>query len=78
MTRHLHHVAFFAGLAAVCWVGAGYIGTHPLALAMTLLVGAFYIVGALELHRFRQATATLARCQYSISRPCGRPSCSQK
>jgi hypothetical protein len=49
------------GLAAVCWVGIGYIGSNPLALAITLLIGAFYVMGALELHRFHQATTTLSR-----------------
>jgi hypothetical protein len=61
MTRFLQHFAFFVGLAAVCWVGVGYIGSNPLALAITLLVGAFYLMGALELQRFRQATSTLAQ-----------------
>ena len=42
----------------MCWVGVGYIGSNPLALAITLLIGAFYLMGALELHRFHQATAT--------------------
>ncbi|MEF7612617.1 DUF802 domain-containing protein [Aquincola sp. MAHUQ-54] len=60
MTRHLPHVAFVAGLAALCWVGSGYVGANPLALAMTLLIGAFYVAGALELYRYRAATATLA------------------
>jgi hypothetical protein len=59
MNRSLHYFVFFVGLAAVCWVGAGYIGSSPLALAITVLVGAFYLMGALELHRFQQATATL-------------------
>jgi hypothetical protein len=61
MNRSLHYFVFFVGLAAVCWVGAGYIGSSPLALAITVLVGAFYLVGALELHRFHQATSTLER-----------------
>ncbi len=56
-----HYIAFFVGLAAVCWVGVGYLGTNPLALAMTLLIGAFYGVGALELQRFDRATSTLTR-----------------
>ena len=59
MTRFLHFFAFLVGLAVVCWVGASYIGSNPLALAITLLVGAFYLMGALELHRFHQATSTL-------------------
>jgi hypothetical protein len=61
MNRPLHHAAFFTGLAAIGWIAFGYLGTHPLALALTLLVGGFYAMGALELHRFRQATATLER-----------------
>lgn len=59
MNRFLSYAAFFVGLAAVCWVGTGYIGSNPLALAVTVLVGAFYLMGALELNRFHQATATL-------------------
>ncbi|RST52003.1 DUF802 domain-containing protein [Variovorax sp. DXTD-1] len=61
MTRFLQYAVFAAGLAAVCWVGAGYLGSsHPLALSITVLVGAFYLMGVVELHRFRQATSTLA------------------
>ncbi|MBB3009623.1 DUF802 domain-containing protein [Cupriavidus alkaliphilus] len=62
MTRYLSHiVAFLAGLAVVCWIGAGYAGTNFLALVVTLLIGGFYVGGALELLRYRQATATLAQ-----------------
>ncbi|WGT63502.1 DUF802 domain-containing protein [Variovorax paradoxus] len=61
MTRFLQYAVFAAGLAAVCWVGAGYVGSnHPLALSITVLVAAFYLMGVVELHRFRQATSTLA------------------
>ncbi len=60
-SRFLHHAAFAVGLAVVAWVGAGYVGTHPLALAITVLVAAFYLMGALELHRFHQATVGLAQ-----------------
>ena len=69
MTRFLHYTAFFVGLAAVCWVGAGYIGSNPLALAITLLIGAFYLMGALELRRYHQATATLASAVAALSAP---------
>jgi hypothetical protein len=69
MTRFLHYAAFFVGLAAVCWVGAGYIGSNPLALAITLLIGAFYVIGALELRRYHQATATLANAVAGLSAP---------
>ncbi|WP_219209150.1 DUF802 domain-containing protein [Variovorax boronicumulans] len=65
MTRSLpdlsKYAAFFVGLAAVCWVGMGYIGTNPLALLISLLIGAFYVMGALELRRYQQATGTLAQ-----------------
>ncbi|MDM0018206.1 DUF802 domain-containing protein [Variovorax saccharolyticus] len=69
MTRSLQFAAFFVGLAAVCWVGAGYIGSNPLALAITLLVAAFYLMGALELHRFHQATSTLSSAVEDLSVP---------
>ncbi|MGJ7493627.1 DUF802 domain-containing protein [Variovorax sp. RT4R15] len=69
MTRSLHYTAFFIGLAAIGWVGAGYIGSNPLALMITLLVGAFYLMGALELHRFHDATATLARAVADMPAP---------
>jgi hypothetical protein len=69
MTRYLHHAAFATGLAALGWVGAGYLGSNPLALAITALIGAFYLMGALELHRFRQATATLAQAVAGLADP---------
>ncbi|WP_322102818.1 DUF802 domain-containing protein [Paraburkholderia sp. J41] len=52
-------VVFAAGLAAVCWIGAGYLGSNALAFAVTLLIGACYVAGAWELHRYRQDTAAL-------------------
>ena len=60
MKRSFYGAAFCVGLIAVGWVGLGYIGSNPLALTMTALIGATYLVGALELHRFQQATATLS------------------
>ncbi|MBN8888142.1 MAG: DUF802 domain-containing protein [Rudaea sp.] len=52
-------VVFFAGLAVVCWIGAGYVGSNPLGAAAALLIGACYLAGAFELYRYRQATASL-------------------
>ena len=57
----LHLVVFLAGLAAVCWIGASYLGSNLPAATITAVIGACYVAGALELHRYRQATATLAR-----------------
>ncbi|WP_316154828.1 DUF802 domain-containing protein [Cupriavidus sp. BIC8F] len=68
MTRYLTHiVAFLAGLAVVCWIAAGYAGTNFLALIVTLLIGGFYVAGAFELYRYRQATATLAQALAGLS-----------
>ncbi|MEO8544174.1 MAG: DUF802 domain-containing protein [Burkholderiaceae bacterium] len=59
MNRTLGLAAFVVGLGVVAWVGYGYLGSHMLALTVTLLIGAFYLMGAAELYRFRQASATL-------------------
>lgn len=60
MNRTISLAAFCVGLVAVCWVGVGYVGTSPLALTMTAIIGTVYVVGAVELLRFNRATATLA------------------
>ncbi|POR52915.1 uncharacterized protein DUF802 [Paraburkholderia eburnea] len=62
-------VVFIAGLLAVCWIGAAYVGSNPLALAVTVLIGACYVGGALELRRYRQATGSLAQAVNSLSAP---------
>jgi len=54
-------------LAVVGWVAVGYVGANPLALAVTALVAAFYLMGALELRRFQQATDTLSRAVAELS-----------
>ncbi|MFM1909104.1 MAG: hypothetical protein RLZZ591_2781 [Pseudomonadota bacterium] len=61
MNRHLFTGALLAGALALVWVGAGFWGSHVLALAMTALIAGVYGVGAWELHRYRLATATLSR-----------------
>ena len=69
MTRSLRYAAYFVGLAAVCWVGAGYIGANPWALAITALISAFYLAGGLELLRFQQATSTLTQALADMPGP---------
>ena len=69
MNRFLPLTVFLAGLAAVAWVGAGYVGVNLLALAVTLLIGAFYLVGALELRRYQQATDSLTRALADLPQP---------
>ena len=62
MSKYLiNFVVFLAGMAVVGWIGAGYAGTNPLALAVTLLIGVCYLAGALELLRYQQATSSLTR-----------------
>ncbi|MBY4870129.1 DUF802 domain-containing protein [Burkholderia sp. Bp9017] len=62
-------VVFIAGLLAVCWIGAGYAASNPLAAAVTLLIGACYVAGAWELQRYRQATATLSHAVAGLTEP---------
>jgi hypothetical protein len=60
LNKHLFAAAFLLGAVAVVWIGAGFIDSSVLALAMTAIIGAVYAFGALELRQFRQATSTLA------------------
>ncbi len=59
MNKQLFNLAFVTGALAVIWVGFGFIDSSALAMAMTALIFAVYLAGAVELHRFRQATASL-------------------
>jgi len=59
MNKLLYGAAFGVGLAVVGWIGAGYLQTQPLALGMTALIAAFYLMGALELRRLHQVTTAL-------------------
>ncbi len=59
MNKHLYRAAGLVGLLAVAWVASGYLRSNPLALGMTLLIGAFYVMGVLELQRFQKDTAGL-------------------
>ncbi|OZI60559.1 DUF802 domain-containing protein [Bordetella genomosp. 11] len=60
MTRILYIAAFLVGLAVIGWIGAGYVGSNPLALAVTALIGVTYLAGTWELRRYQQATSSLA------------------
>lgn len=57
----LFAIAFSLGAAVVLWVCSGFAGTDPLALTVTALIAAVYVLGFLELWQFRNATATLNR-----------------
>ena len=66
MNRTLFAAAFSLGAMAVVWVGFGFFVANPLALAMTLVIGVVYGTGALELLKFRRATATLSHALTDI------------
>jgi hypothetical protein len=61
--------AFALGLLAVAWVGWGFVGNSAIALAMTLAIGATYLLGAQEIRRFRAQTAALARALADVPQP---------
>ncbi|MDB5853991.1 MAG: hypothetical protein JWR22_2032 [Herminiimonas sp.] len=65
-SKHLFGITFIVGLAVIVWVAAGFIGSSVLALAMTAIIGAVYVVGALELRQFRAATSTLSAALAAI------------
>lgn len=61
--------AFVLGLAAIVWVGLGFVGTSATALGMTALIGAIYLIGAQEIRRFRAVTASLAQALANVPQP---------
>lgn len=71
MNRILHFVVFAVGLIVACWIGAAYVTSNPLALVVTLLIVAAYLVGASELYRYQQATDAL---RASLAQLAGPPS----
>jgi predicted transcriptional regulator len=66
MNKHLFSAVFAFGAMAIVWAGAGFVGSNALALAMTLVIAAVYGFGALELHRFRQASMALSAALEAI------------
>ena len=63
----LHFAVFVAGLAIVSWVGIGYVGSNPLGALVAALIALGYLAGAVELHRYRQATASLEAAEAQLS-----------
>lgn len=60
MNRFVMAAIFALGLTAVAWVAVGFIGYSWMALTMSLVIAGVYLIGALELKRFREATSNLA------------------
>ncbi len=61
MKKHAFHFAFAAGAIALLWVAATVASSHLLVLAMTGVIGAVYVFGALELRQYRDHTQRLAQ-----------------
>ena len=61
--------AFLIGLAAILWVGAGFVGTSHFALAMMFAIAATYLAGALEIRRYRGLTKGLAAALAKVPEP---------
>ncbi|WP_137921252.1 DUF802 domain-containing protein [Hydrogenophaga sp. 2FB] len=61
--------AFVLGLLAILWVGWGFVGTSALALLMTAFIAAVYLLGAQEIRRYRQTTASLAQALAQVPQP---------
>ena len=59
MTRSLVYAAFVIGVAIVGWIAARFYGTDLLALAVTVVIGAVFVLGYVEQLHFRRATAGL-------------------
>ena len=67
MNTHFFYAAYLLGAALLAWIAVGFVlGAHGLALAVTLMIAAVYVFGALELRQFRQATVTLASALKTI------------
>jgi hypothetical protein len=62
--------AFLLGLLTIVWVGVGFVGTASwLALGMTVAIAVAYLVGALEIRRFRRDSGGLAQALANIPQP---------
>jgi len=69
MNKHFYNGAFGLGAAAILWVAYGFAGGNVVALLMTLVIAAVYGYGALELHRFRQASDSLRLALQGLPEP---------
>lgn len=61
--------AFLLGIGAIIWMGSSFVGTDLLALTVTGAIAGVYILGFVELFRFRQATDTLTAALADLQGP---------
>lgn len=60
MTRLLSITGFLLGAAVVLWMGSAFVGSNLLALSVTVVIGAVYLVGFTELLGYQRASTSLA------------------
>lgn len=65
----IHLAVFLAGLAVLAWIGTGYVVSNPVALIVTLLIGACYVAGSVELQRHHRATSGLIEAVSDLAEP---------
>ncbi|VFR47087.1 Methyl-accepting chemotaxis protein [plant metagenome] len=51
------------------WIAAGYVGSNPLALAVTVLIGVCYLAGSLELLQYQRHTSALSQALAGLTAP---------
>jgi hypothetical protein len=73
MSHRYFTLAFAAGLLSLAWVAQGFVGSHALALSITALITAVYLLGAWELRQFRGATSALAAAVAGVASMSGLP-----
>jgi len=61
--------AFLLGIGAIIWMGSSFVGTDLLALTVTGAIAGVYLLGFVELFRFRQATDTLTAALADLQGP---------
>jgi hypothetical protein len=62
-------IAFVLGLAAIIWVGAGFVGSNPIALTMMLAIAVTYLLGAWEIRRYQGLTRGLSAALGQVPTP---------
>ncbi|MCB1703760.1 MAG: hypothetical protein KDI17_02805 [Halioglobus sp.] len=67
MNNLLFIAAALLGAIAIGWMGNDFAGANTLAFAVTAAIGAVYLIGIVELLRFRRATASLEQALAGVT-----------
>lgn len=68
INRTMVSLAFIAGLLSLVWIGSGLIA-HSIAMVITAAIAIAYLMGALELRRFRAMTGALTHALGQVPQP---------